>query len=206
VKDAADLNWTDGAGKVLATLGGILSKAEKENHDASEMYTSDPSLMVVDLITGAAVVLETDPHDGGRTHGHGYKKESAYEQRIPMKVPLNLQRNILLDMLVSMLVPKESDRMGPLGKAAYERIANALKTGMEKSISTDGELAKYWKERYANHADLVTELSEKINDMTVTTVTGKSLCKMRAVPITEAQLNTDAIEALQNVQGVSNDG
>ena len=119
---------------------------------------------------------------------------------------MSLQRNILLDMIVSMLVPKESERMGPLGKAAYERIAQAMKDGLEHSISADGDLAKYWKERYANHADLVTELSEKINDMTLTTVTGKALCKMRAVPITEAQLDADAIEALQNIQGVRQNG
>ena len=206
MKEAADMDWTDGTGKVLATLGGILSKAEKESHDAKEVYTSNPSLMVIDLETGATVMLETEPHDGGRTQGQGYKKEAAYDQRIPMKVPMSLQRNILLDMIVSMLVPKESERMGPLGKAAYERIAQAMKDGLEHSISADGDLAKYWKERYANHADLVTELSEKINDMTLTTVTGKALCKMRAVPITEAQLDANAIEALQNIQGVRQNG
>ena len=206
MKEAADMDWTDGAGKVLATLGGILSKAEKESHDADEVYTSNPSLMVIDLETGATALLETEPHEGGRTQGQGYKKEAAYDQRIPMKVPMNLQRNILLDMIVSMLVPKESERIGPLGKAAYERIAQALKDGLELSISTDGDLARYWKSRYANHADLVTQLSEQINDMTVTTVTGKALCKMRAVPITEAQLNADALEALQNIQGVRQDG
>tara|TARA_R110002051_G_scaffold42888_1_gene87566 strand:- start:1595 stop:2215 length:621 start_codon:yes stop_codon:yes gene_type:complete len=206
MKEAADMDWTDGAGKVLAALGGILSKAEKEKHDAAEVYTSNPSLMVIDLETGATALLETEPHEGGRTQGQGYKKEAAYDQRIPMKVPMSLQRNILLDMIVSMLVPKDSEQMGPLGNAAYERIAQALKDGLEHSISTDGDLAKYWKERYANHADLVTQLSEQINDMTLTTVTGKAFCKMSATPLTDVELDIDAIRTLQNIQGVRQDG
>ena len=56
MKEAADMDWTDGTGKVLATLGGILSKAEKESHDAKEVYTSNPSLMGIDLETGATVM------------------------------------------------------------------------------------------------------------------------------------------------------
>jgi hypothetical protein len=206
MKEAADMDWTDGSGKVLATLGGILSRAEKEKHDAAEVYTSNPSLMVIDLETGATALLETEPHEGGRTQGQGYKKEAAYQQRIPMKVPLSLQRNILLDMIVSMLVPEGSEEIGPLGKAAYKRIAGALKEGLEKSISTDTDLATYWKERYANHAQLVTELSEQINDMTITTVTGKALCKMRAIPLTVAELDVDAMRVLKKIQGVRQDG
>ena len=133
MKRATEMEWTDGAGKVLAALGSTLTKAEKAAHHADDTYATDPMLMVTDLLTGANVLVQTEAHTGGRTQGNGYKKEAAYEQRIPMKVPMNLQRNILLDMVVSMLVPKEEDRIGPLGKAAYERIAKAIKEGHDKS-------------------------------------------------------------------------
>jgi len=202
MKEANEIEWTDGTGKVLSALGGILSKAEKAGKPDDVSYTSDPRLMVMDLDTGATVLLETEPHTGGRTKGHGYVKEAGHEQRIPMKVPLSLQRNILLDMIVGMLVPAGSDEMGPLAVAAYERIASALKEGLEKDISTDEDLAQYWKERYAKHAKLVTELSQQINDMTITKVTGAMLCKMQATAVLEAEVDEEAIQAILGVKVV----
>ena len=196
MKRATEMEWTDGAGKVLAALGSTLTKAEKAAHHADDTYATDPMLMVTDLLTGANVLLQTEAHTGGRTQGNGYKKEAAYEQRIPMKVPMNLQRNILLDMVVSMLVPKEEDRIGPLGKAAYERIAKAIKEGHDKSIDTDKDLAEYWKQRYANHAELVEEIVASINEMTVTQMTGKSFCKMEAIPIESAVIDTSGWDTL----------
>jgi hypothetical protein len=121
-----------------------------------------------------------------------------------MKVPMALQRNVMLDMIVSMLVPKEDDIVGPLGEAAYERIAEALKEGLEKSISTDKDLAKYWKMRYANHAKLIGEVSDRINDMTITQMKGKAIARMEAIPLTQAIVNPQAI--LDNIQEVVQDG
>ena len=206
MKRATEMEWTDGAGKVLSSLGGILTKQEKVVHDADEAYTSDPMLMVTDLLTGANVLLQTEEHTGGRTKGHGYKKESGFVQQIPMKVPMNLQRNILLDMIVTMLLPKEADRVGPLGKAAYERIANAIKEGHDKSISTDKDLAEHWKERYANHASLVEEIVSSINEMTVTNMTGKSFCKMKAIPIEQAVIDTTGWDTLIPAEIQSQEG
>jgi len=204
MEQAKEMEWTDGVGKALSTLGLALTKAENERHPPEDKYTSNPMLMVIDLETGSTVLLQTETHTGGRTHGHGYIKESSYEQRIPMKVPMALQRNVMLDMIVSMLVPKEDDIVGPLGEAAYERIAEALKEGLEKSISTDKDLAKYWKMRYANHAKLIGEVSDRINDMTITQMKGKAIARMEAIPLTQAIVNPQAI--LDNIQEVVQDG
>tara|TARA_Y100000004_G_scaffold130783_1_gene147487 strand:+ start:7442 stop:8065 length:624 start_codon:yes stop_codon:yes gene_type:complete len=203
MKEANNVEWTDGAGKVLSTLGALLSKAEKASNPDDVTYTSDPRLMVMDLETGATVLLETEPHTGGRTKGHGYVKEAGFEQNIPMKVPLTLQRNILLDMIVGMLVPAGSDEAGPLAKAAYTRIAEALKEGLENNINTDEDLAKYWKKKYAKHAKLVDEISAQINDMTKTKMTGAMLCKMQATAVTEAKLDPDEVQSLLGVRVVS---
>ena len=193
MKQAEQMKWTDGVGKALASLGAIITKAEKTRYDDSEEYFSDPEIMVMDMLTGSTVMVQTEPHTGGRTQGHGYRKEAGWEQRIPMKVPLTLQRNILLDMVVGMLVPEGSDEAGPLGKAAYTRIAEALKEGLEMSISTDKDLAKHWKDKYAKHAKLVDEISAQINDMTMTKMSGRQQIRVEAVPVTNAILNPELI-------------
>ena len=193
MKQVHEMEWTDGVGKALATLGAEITKAEKTRHADDEEYFSDPSLMVMDMDTGSTVMIQTEPHTGGRTKGRGYRKEAGWEQTIPMKVPLTLQRNILLDMLVGMLVPKGSDEAGPLGKAAYARIAEALKEGLEMSISTDKDLAKHWKDKYAKHAKLVDEISAQINELTLTKMTGRQQIRVEAVPVTNAILNPELV-------------
>tara|TARA_R110002020_G_scaffold216353_5_gene423971 strand:- start:3934 stop:4560 length:627 start_codon:yes stop_codon:yes gene_type:complete len=193
MKQVEEMEWTDGTGKALATLGAAITKQEKEIRDDSEEYFSDPEIMVMDMLTGSTVMIQTEPHTGGRTHGRGYKREKSWEQRIPMKVPLTLQRNILLDMVVGMLVPEDSDEVGALGKAAYTRIAEALKEGMEMSISTDKDLAKHWKDKYAKHSKLVTQVSEQINDMTITKMSGRQQIRVQAVPVTNAILNPELV-------------
>jgi hypothetical protein len=193
MKQVEEMEWTDGTGKALATLGAAITKQEKEIRDDSEEYFSDPEIMVMDMLTGSTVMIQTEPHTGGRTHGRGYKREKSWKQRIPMKVPLTLQRNILLDMVVGMLVPEDSDEVGALGKAAYTRIAEALKEGMEMSISTDKDLAKHWKDKYAKHAKLVTQVSEQINDMTITKMSGRQQIRVQAVPVTNAILNPELV-------------
>ena len=193
MKQVEEMEWTDGTGKALATLGAAITKQEKEIRDDSEEYFSDPEIMVMDMLTGSTVMIQTEPHTGGRTHGRGYKREKSWKQRIPMKVPLTLQRNILLDMVVGMLVPEDSDEVGALGKAAYTRIAEALKEGMEMSISTDKDLAKHWKDKYAKHAKLGTQVSEQINDMTITKMSGRQQIRVQAVPVTNAILNPELV-------------
>ncbi len=193
MEQAKQMEWTDGVGKALATLGAVITKEEKERRDDSEEYFSDPEIMVMDMLTGSTVMIQTEPHTGGRTQGRGYKRERSWEQRIPMKIPLTLQRNILLDMIVGMLVPEGSDEVGVLGKVAYKRIAEALKEGLEMSISTDKELAKHWKDKYAKHARLVTEVSDQINDMTVTKMSGRQQIRVQAVPVTNAILNPEMV-------------
>jgi len=193
MKQIKEMRWTDGVGKALASLGAAITSAEKERHTDDEEYFSDPQIMVMDILTGATVMVQTEPHVGGRTHGRGYKREKSWNQRLPMKVPMSLQRNILLDMIVGMLVPEGSTEVGVLGKAAYSRIAQAMKEGLEMSISTDKDLATHWKDKYAKHASLVTEVSNQINDMTITRMSGRQQIKVEAIPITNAILNPDLV-------------
>ena len=51
MKQAEQMKWTDGAGKALASLGAIITKAEKARYDDSEEYFSDPEIMVMDMLT-----------------------------------------------------------------------------------------------------------------------------------------------------------
>jgi len=59
------------------------------------------------------------------------------------------------------------------------------------SISTDKDLAKHWKEKYAKHSKLVTDISERINNMTVTKMSGRQQIRVEAVPVTNAILNPE---------------
>ena len=75
MEQAKQMEWTDGVGKALATLGAVITKEEKERRDDSEEYFSDPEIMVMDMLTGSTVMIQTEPHTGGRTQGRGYKRE-----------------------------------------------------------------------------------------------------------------------------------
>tara|TARA_R100001198_G_C5202077_1_gene190695 strand:- start:35 stop:631 length:597 start_codon:yes stop_codon:yes gene_type:complete len=180
MKEAKNMEWTDGVGKALSTLGSAISKQEKARHDKEEDYFSDPMLYVQDLNTGTSVLLVTDDNEGGKTKGRGYRRCSSVRQRIPNKVPPKLQMSVLLDMVVGMLVPKEEDRMGPLGEAAYNRIASAM---------VEAQSAENWLKENGKHASRVNEIIEKLQDMTWTERSGDTLLNMRALKMEEAVMS-----------------
>jgi len=184
MKEAKNMEWTDGVGKALSTLGSVISKQEKARHDKGEDYFSDPMLYVQDLNTGTSVLLVPDDNEGGKTKGRGYRRCSSVRQRIPNKVPPKLQMSVLLDMVVGMLVPKEEDRMGPLGEAAYSRIASAM---------VEAQSAENWLKENGKHVSRVNEIIEKLQDMTWTERSGDTLLNMRALKMEEAVMSEKEI-------------
>jgi len=184
MKEAKNMEWTDGVGKALSTLGSVISKQEKARHDKGEDYFSDPMLYVQDLNTGTSVLLVPDDNEGGKTKGRGYRRCSSVRQRIPNKVPPKLQMSVLLDMVVGMLVPKEEDRMGPLGEAAYNRIASAM---------VEAQSAENWLKENGKHTSRVNEIIEKLQDMTWTERSGDTLLNMRALKMEEAVMSEKEI-------------
>lgn len=168
------MNWTDGSGKALSALAKAMTSIERESHSKESEYYSDPMLYVKDLNTGSAVMLVPSSNESGKTHGRGYRKCSMVRQRIPHKVPPKLQIAVLLDMLVGMLVPKGEDVTGPLGKAAYKRIAQA----MVKAQNADS-----WLKNNAKHSASVQEVMGQLLDMTWSERAGDSLLNMVALPL-----------------------
>ena len=194
MEQTKEMEWTDGAGDSLIKLGRAIKKVEKNRHDINEEYFADGQYLVMDMETGSAVILQTKPHEGGKTQGHGSRRCKMVTQRIPHKVPTSLKVGVLLDMLVTMLA--KGDETGPLAEAAYNRIVDAMIEGQEKSISTDKELALHWKKRYARHGEKVNEMIEKINEMTWTERAGDALTCMEAIPLTNAVWN-EVVEQIE---------
>lgn len=198
MKQAEELDWSDGTGKALSKLGSIISKQEKNRHDIDDDYRADPAVLITDLNTGASVVLQTEPHKGGKTDGHGYRKCKSVRQRIPHKVPPTLQANVMLDMLVKQFVPDDApaDQVGPLAEAAYRRIADAILEAQEKCLDTDKELAAHWKEHYSKHGERVSEVVQRIKDMTWVTRAGDTLLKVEAIPCEMATIDVSQMKEL----------
>jgi hypothetical protein len=201
MKQAAELPWTDGAGKALSKLAAVIHKQEMARADRDGDTFSDPQLLVQDLLTGTTILLNTEPHTGGKTGGHGYRRCPDVRQRIPHKVPPGLQVGVLLDMLVRMIVPSDAppEQVGPLARAAYDRIAAAMLEAQEQAISTDKELTKHWKEQYANHKKAVESVVQDIKDMTWSTRAGDTLVKVEAVPMEMAILDASVLTEKQKV-------
>ena len=196
MKQAAELPWTDGAGKALSKLAAVIHKQEMARADREGDTFSDPQLLVQDLLTGTTILLNTEPHTGGKTDGHGYRRCPDVRQRIPHKVPTGLQVGVLLDMLVKMIVPADAppEQVGPLARAAYGRIADAMIEAQEQAISTDKELAKHWKEQYAKHKEAVESVVQDIKDMKWSTRAGDTLVKVEAVPMEMAILDASVLK------------
>jgi len=174
--------WTDGAGKALSKVASMLTKEEKDRHRNDEEYFSNPRMYVQDLNTGASVIVTTDgDNTGGKTQGHGYRKCSSVRQRIPHKVSPKLQMSVLLDMIVGILVPNEEDRIGPLGVAAYNRIAKAV---------IDAQNADDWMRDNGKNISQVKEIIERVSDMTWTERSGDSLLNVKIIPLNNADMKT----------------
>lgn len=180
--------WTDGSGKALTKVASMLTKKENKEHSMEEEYYSDPRLYVQDLNTGSAIMVVPEEHEGGKTHGRGYRKCKSVRQRIPHKVSPKLQVAVLLDMLVTQLVPKGEDRISPLAEAAYRRIAEAMLEAQEANV---------WLKENAKHSSKVNEMIERIQEMTWVERKGDSLLKVEIITLDDGIMNEEQLSEME---------
>lgn len=122
------MNWTDGSGTALKKAGALLSKIEKDMHDADEDYYSDPHILVVDMKTGASMTIGTERKETGKTNGHGYRRCKQVRQRVTAKLPTKKIMSRLLKIAIRNFVPKDApdDEYSIVVKNAIEDIAREM--------------------------------------------------------------------------------
>jgi len=183
MKQVAEMEWTDGTAKALKVVASQIEKREKNSHHKDEDYYSNPQVMVTDMLTGSTVMLVPEPHTGGKTHGNGYRRCAAVEQRIPRKLPMKRIMRRLLSMAIRNFVPTDADAdvMSPVVKKALKDIA---------AIITDDTV-----EDDTKHEAALNEALEKILGHTMSTRAGDTLLKMQAIPLSTAHMDVSAISA-----------
>jgi hypothetical protein len=183
MKQLSEMDWTDGTAKALKVAASQIEKREKSLHDKHEDYYADPQLMLMDMTTGSSVMLTTEPHTGGKTHGHGYRRCAAVEQRIPRKLPMKRVMRRLLRMAIRNFVPTDADpdEMSPVVKKALKDIAAII---ADDSIEDDDK-----------HEAALDAALEKILGHTMSTRSGDTLLKMQAIPLSTAHMDVSAIKA-----------
>ena len=174
---------TDGAGSALQKAGMALKKAERERHDADEDYYSNPRILVMDLDTGASVVLRTDRDGNTKTKGYGYRRCAAVTQRITAKLPTKKIIARLSRMAIRAFVPADAppEQMSVVVKKAIEDIAKEI---------TDDEK---WSTDDDKHGVAVTKAVNELMGHTWTTRAGDALVSMEAVPVPMAELDVEAM-------------
>ena len=191
MKQLAEMEWTDGTAKALKVAASQIQKAEANRHDKYEDYYSDPQLMLTDLLTGSTVMLTTEPHQGGKTHGRGYRRCAAVDQRIARKLPQKRIMRRLLRMAIRNFVPTDAnpDEVSPVVKKALKDIASII---ADDSVEDD--------DRY--DAALNAAL-EEILGHTMSTRSGDTLLKMQAIPLSKAHMDMSAVNAeVEQIQEV----
>lgn len=183
MKQLSEMDWTDGTAKALKVAASQIEKREKSLHDKHEDYYADPHLMLMDMVTGASVMLRTEPHTGGKTHGHGYRRCAAVEQRIALKLPTKRIMRRLLSMAIRNFVPADADpdTIGPVVERALKDIAAII---ADDSIEDDDK-----------HEAALNAALEEILGHTMSTRSGDTLLKMQAIPLSSAPMDVSAIEA-----------
>lgn len=183
MKQLSEMDWTDGTAKALKVAASQIEKREKSLHDKHEDYYADPHLMLMDMVTGASVMLRTEPHTGGKTHGHGYRRCAAVEQRIARKLPTKRIMRRLLSMAIRNFVPADADpdTIGPVVERALKDIAAII---ADDSIEDDDK-----------HEAALNAALEEILGHTMSTRSGDTLLKMQAIPLSSAPMDVSAIEA-----------
>tara|TARA_R100000278_G_scaffold59871_1_gene48984 strand:+ start:650 stop:1234 length:585 start_codon:yes stop_codon:yes gene_type:complete len=183
MKQISEMNWTDGVAKALKVAASQIEKREKDKHDKHEDYYSNPQVMLTDMLTGATVMLVTEPHTGGKTHGNGYRRCAAVEQRIPRKLPMKRIMRRLLQMSIRNFVPEDADpeTIGPVVEKALKDIAAFI---ADDTVEDDDK-----------HEAALNEALEKILGHTMSTRAGDTLLKMQAIPLSTAHMDVSAINA-----------
>lgn len=186
MKQVTEMNWTDGAGSALQKLGSALKKAEREQHSDEEDYFSDPRIFIMDLDTGTSCVVQTEPHKGGKTDGHGYRRCKSVRQRIPAKLPTKKVLGRLLKMAIRNFVPKNSS------EEEYSRVVEKAVEDIAAELADDSR----WSIEDDKFSAAITAAISDILGHTWTERVGDSPTKLEAIPTPMAVMDVSALEAL----------
>tara|TARA_R110002020_G_scaffold118792_3_gene271343 strand:+ start:9528 stop:10163 length:636 start_codon:yes stop_codon:yes gene_type:complete len=174
-EQAKQMQWTPGAGKTLRALGDALMNTEYESADTDTVTRENPQLMVVDMNTGATILLKPIPHSGGKTKGDGYVRYADYEQSNPQRIPPTLKVVILLDKIAGMLG-------GRITSAVMREIAEAMSEANILRLSNDKATYQHWIDEHAKHPEALEEILTEFRQMTVKNQKGDTLIQMKAIP------------------------
>tara|TARA_B100000287_G_scaffold254023_1_gene238695 strand:- start:1051 stop:1632 length:582 start_codon:yes stop_codon:yes gene_type:complete len=179
----SEQEWTDGAGSALQKAGNALKKAERERHDADEDYYSNPRILVMDLDSGASMILRTSRDGNAKTKGYGYRRCPAVTQRITAKLPTKKIIARLARMAIRSFVPTNAppEQISVVVKSAIEDIAS--------QIANDDE----WSAEDDKYGVAVTKAVNELMGHTWTTRAGDSLVSMEAIPVPMAELDVEAM-------------
>jgi len=175
--------WTDGAGSALQKAGSALKKAEKERHDADEDYYSNPRILVMDLDSGASMILRTSRDGNSKTKGYGYRRCSAVKQRITAKLPTKKIIARLARMAIRSFVPTD---------APPEQVSVVVKSAIE-DIAAQIANEEGWSAEDDKYGVAVTNAVNELMGHTWTTRAGDSLVSMEAIPVAMAELDVEAM-------------
>lgn len=166
--------WTDGVGKTLKTIGAMIEKRERAAHDADDDYVSDPQILIKDLKTGSELLVVTGDTEGGKTHGHGYRKCKSVVQTVPSKLPTKKIIGRLMSLVIRNFVPKDapSDEYSTMVKNAIEEVA--------KSLADDEQ----WDDKVDDHGPAVSKAISDLLEHTTTRRAGDSLLNVKIVGVT----------------------
>jgi hypothetical protein len=186
-----DMEWTDGVGKALGKLASVLNKEEKGRHADTEDYYADPHVYVMDMNTGAAVLLEVDTENAkGKTHGRGYRRCAQVQQRMPSKFPQKKVMSRLLSMAIRNFVPEDTD------PAYYSVVVNKAIEDIAQMLTDDSE----WNVDDEKHSPALNKAISKLMDMTLSNRAGDTLINIKVTPVETAMMDTSAI--VENKQEV----
>ena len=183
MKQVSEMEWTNGTAKALKKLASAIERQEKSRHTPDEDYYSNPELMVMDMLTGSTVMLQTEPHTGGKTHGNGYRRCASVTQRIPAKMQTKKMIGRLLRMSIRNFVSLDAsdDEYSVVVAKAIKDIAAMLVDESEWSVEED----KYASALQSAISDLM--------ELTTSVRAGDSLLKVEAIPMSTAHMDVSKI-------------
>lgn len=178
------MEWNDGTGKALQKFGAQLSKEEKSRHEGGEDYFADPRLFVMDMDSGAAVLIEPNrENEDGKTKGRGYRRCAQVQQRIPAKFPQKKVMGRLLSMAIRNFVPKDTD------PSHYSVVVERAIKDIAAALTDDAK----WNVEDEKHAPALNKAISELMDMTLSTRAGDTLINVTITPVETAMMDTSNI-------------